>query len=174
VLPTQEHKLHVLILVAALFTLIPTVVSNAWSVSKKRPLLWTPLFTLLPFAVQVVFAVAWAKFSPAGILQLHPRLFIFGVGLIFCTNICKLMLAHLCALSYNPWRWSMAPFVIGALNGLLPRLFPGTPSPFDEETLFLVGIVWAFVSYAHFVFGVIRELTTILGIYCFTITRKQE
>lgn len=146
---------------------------SVYQVSRKVSSWSRPLSKLLPFAVLGAVATHWVYLHPSFFLA-HPRVMIFSFGLVFGQMICSLMLAHVCAADYTPVRPVLLPLLFAWLNNvagplLLPDLFPLVDPTTSLYALFVANLA----IYAHFVLGVIDELTTFLKIRCFHIVPRE-
>ncbi|CAM6036351.1 unnamed protein product [Sphagnum compactum] len=166
-----------MMMVAAVLPTVGYNVLNVYKVVKRRnSSMLAALAMLLPFLALVGSITLWGWVSPSDMLQNQPHLVILGTGFAFGLLVGRLILAHLCeepkglktgmfmALSYLPFAIS---------NALSAQVFDG--KPLMNETWVLLGYcAFTFSLYAHFVIGVIQEITSALGIYCFRIGKVQN
>ncbi|CAK9228192.1 unnamed protein product [Sphagnum troendelagicum] len=152
-------------------------VLNVYKVVKRRKSsMLAALAMLLPFIALLAAVTLWGWLSPSDIFRNQPHLVILGTGFAFGFLVGRLILAHLCeepkglktgmctALLY-------LPFAVG--NALSAGVFNG--KPLVNETWVLLGYcAFAFSLYAHFAIGVVQEITSALGIYCFRIGKVEN
>lgn len=156
--------------------LVPTVLDSVYTIyTRGRQREWTePLAKLFPFVQHLVLVVAWAGLSPSGVFESHPRTFMLANCFLFCSMICKMMLAHLCAVDFRHFRSSTLPLTLAVASSLLPVLAPGALPVVSEEVALHAVLVLHVAAYAHFVYHVIDEITDILGIRCLFLTDEQK
>ena len=150
-----------------------TVLGNCREVAKRASLPSAAL-TLLPFLTLHLTALAWLWWSPTGLFERHPRVFLFACGFLFCNLVCKLMLAHITAQRYKPWRSVLVPWLVGvgAVFGA-NRLRKGGIGERGEDVVLYALLLSNFVFWLHFTVFVIAEITDILGIHAFSITKNR-
>jgi ethanolaminephosphotransferase len=215
-----DERMTIVIVAAGALTVLPTVAHNIYTVykalatakatpshSESGPFVHDrlaslsyadPILRLVPFALLYTCAWLWAQPHAGnnvdGIMQSHPRLFVFAFGFLFCYLICKLMLAHLTAVDFCPFRWEVLPMTalitaqVFDRNGLV---FPWSPLPAlapvwgwlcgvplvgptlgqltGQEGVLLALLLFHFGLWLHFVVHVINEVTRALGICAFSI-----
>jgi hypothetical protein len=168
--------------------LLASSVPHAHSLS-----LWHPVATLSPFVVIWGGALLWAVMSPSQILASHTRTFLFAHGFLFCSFVCRLMLAH---LSLQPAatavHWALVPGVLAIVNAIVldkpyideavRYMFAFCHGSFDVFSLFLcilaqtsvlILLAFAFLLWLHLVIVASGEIATALGINILTLTQKQ-
>ncbi|ETW01153.1 hypothetical protein H310_06755 [Aphanomyces invadans] len=123
---------------------------------------------IAPFIAFLGASLAYGVYSPSNILASHPRLFLWTIGLISCKMVMHIMLAHLCEEPYWLVRKSFA--VIVAIVGLF---YAGLIPVALEEAAFFAVFALVVAVYAHMVFFVVVDMTTILKIKVFTVKEKQ-
>lgn len=74
------------------------------------------LTRLLPLLVLTLCANVWYFISPTQIFTAHPRLFCWTVGLLYTKMCIHLMLSHLCAEPFRPFRRTFYPFMLFAIH----------------------------------------------------------
>ena len=159
---------------------LPTIGSNVGNVFRAvqrddKFSLAVAMTRMLPFCFVVGSAFVWVYFSPADIMQRHPQLVIWALALLFSKLVTHLMIAHLCEEEYHPFGKTMALFVFIGLHAgsslfkwfKIDEEFIGYS--LNEEFLLYEFFAISAFAYAHLVFCVVWEVTTILGIKCFTI-----
>ncbi|KAL2233467.1 UNVERIFIED_CONTAM: Choline/ethanolaminephosphotransferase 1 [Sesamum indicum] len=163
------------LLIMVVFAVIPTVSSNVHNVLKvvraRRGSMLLALAMLFPFVVLVGGVTIWAYLSPADIIGNYPHLLVVGTGLAFGFLVGRMILAHLCdeprGLKTNMcMSLFYLPFAIA--NALTARLNDGVPLV-DEFWVLLGYFAYTVVLYLHFATSVINEITSALGIYCFSV-----
>ena len=151
-----------------------TVLGNCREVAKRTSLLSASV-TLLPFLALHLSALAWLTYSPSSVFLRHPRVFLFACGFLFCNLVCKLMLAHITAQTYRPWRTVLLPWLTGV--GLVfasTWLRKGGMGVIGEDALLWCLLLLNAGFWLHFTVNVIIEIKGILGIHAFSITKKRE
>ncbi|RHY33519.1 hypothetical protein DYB32_001593 [Aphanomyces invadans] len=111
---------------------------------------------IAPFIAFLGASLAYGVYSPSNILASHPRLFLWTIGLISCKE------------PYWLVRKSFA--VIVAIIGLF---YAGLIPVALEEAAFFAVFALVVAVYAHMVFFVVVDMTTILKIKVFTVKEKQ-
>jgi len=133
---------------------------------------WTPV--LVSFRLSLL----WFHAQPA-LWITYPRWCMLTLGVGFAEMTCELILRHVCGNERVPLLMRPhIPLVIGALNAAL-SLLPADPyRPFGFGAgVALIPAEWALVifvaltysSFAHWVYNVIDEICTALGIRCLVI-----
>eukprot|EP00993_Chasmostoma_nieuportense_P000501 NODE_1461_length_1496_cov_69.593134_g1383_i0.p1 GENE.NODE_1461_length_1496_cov_69.593134_g1383_i0~~NODE_1461_length_1496_cov_69.593134_g1383_i0.p1 ORF type:complete len:433 (+),score=120.96 NODE_1461_length_1496_cov_69.593134_g1383_i0:67-1365(+) len=131
------------------------------------------LTRLLPMTILAALACVWVAFSPVGIIQQHPRLVCWTIGLLFAKLVTHLMLAHLCAMEYHPLRRTLLPMFFFGGHVALDMAINHKALSIDEGLMLYEFFLLAVVTYLHMVFGVIGEMKKILGIQCFSIPKRK-
>ncbi|OAE27121.1 hypothetical protein AXG93_900s1070 [Marchantia polymorpha subsp. ruderalis] len=159
---------------------VPTVgynISNVHKVIKARGTsMVSALAMVLPFVALLTGIVTWAWLSPSDILATQPHLVLVGSGFAFGFLVGRLILAHLCD-EPKGLKTSMCTALVvlplGIANALSAKLLGG--APLVNEVVVLLGYC-AYTSslYLHFAVGVIHEITSALGIYCFRLGKKKD
>lgn len=158
---------------------------------------WTYRVALTRYSVMVaIFAMFffWMMFSPSNILERHPRLLMWTVGLIFFKLVTGLMVAHLCDEPYYPLgKTATVAGVLLCHSGLSWYMYvrntTGVKNPekvfsastrvpswlgAQEDTLLFELLTLTVASCSHFVVSIIHEVTSVLNIHCFFITPTPE
>ena len=168
--PIGKWQTHWFVIGGGWLSVAATAYGNMREVSKRQSLLKGPLITLLPFIALHVTSLLWIHHSPSDLFTRHPRLFLLSSGFLFCNLVCKLMLAHITAQPYKPLRTVLLPLL--AVVGFVMLVRPA--AGWVEDVLLYVLLVLHFVFWLHFVVGVIDEITEVLGIYAFSITKRRK
>ena len=172
--PIGSLATHWFVIGGGWLSVAATVAGNCREIA-KRTALSTAVVTLLPFLALHLSALAWLTYSPSGVFVRHPRVFLFACGFLFCNLVCKLMLAHITAQVYRPWRTVLVPWLvgIGLVFGSRVVMKGGLGAGGEDVVLgcllLLNGGFWL-----HFTVSVITEITGILGIHAFSITKQRE
>ena len=167
--PIGKLQTHWFVIGGGWLAVATTALGNMREVAKKQPLLSGPLLTLAPFAVLWATSLLWIHLSPSSVFARHPRVFLLSSGFLFCNLVCKLMLAHITAQPYKPLRLVLIPLL--AVVGLVLLLRPAAGV---EDALLYALLALHVAFWLHFVVSVIREITSILGIYAFSITKRRK
>eukprot|EP00612_Vaucheria_litorea_P003303 CAMPEP_0171459656 /NCGR_PEP_ID=MMETSP0945-20130129/4850_1 /TAXON_ID=109269 /ORGANISM="Vaucheria litorea, Strain CCMP2940" /LENGTH=277 /DNA_ID=CAMNT_0011985713 /DNA_START=299 /DNA_END=1132 /DNA_ORIENTATION=+ len=95
----------------------------------------------------------------------HPFMTVFMFGLINLDMFCSLMLAHIANADFRPFRPIMLPLFLWTLAKCLNVGF--------DENLALFGCLAVNVLYSVcFIYGMGREVRDVLGIYAFSIKKR--
>ena len=130
---------------------------------------------LLPFLILDALALAWVYWSPTDILALHPRLFVWTLGLLHSKLVLHLMLAHLCGEEYHPFRKTLVPIFYVAGHWIFTSFAHGSDVVSVSETVVLQEFfLVALLSYGHLVVSVILEVSTVLNVPIFTVPKKMQ
>lgn len=112
-----------------------------------------------------------ALFSPSNIVETHPKELMACLGLCFAREVAYLQIAHLQEDEYNPLNWPN--FLILTLL-IVNNSLHAWGFPFVSEYEFLITMtVFAFVSYLHWVYFGIQEITEELKIPVFSSQRNK-
>lgn len=127
---------------------------------------WRSATSLVPFIV--LFLCTWVHMVVKVDLWITlPRTFLHLVASLFVEMTTELMLAHMCRTPYQPWRWTMFPFVV------LTSLSWSSELSFRRD----VWVWYAAASCTYLSFKtclVIREICELLRIYCFDIVSERD
>ncbi|GJY52305.1 choline/ethanolaminephosphotransferase 1-like protein [Tanacetum coccineum] len=164
----------VVLLFMILFAVIPTLTFNVQNVYKvvqsRKGSMLNALAMLIPFCVLLGVVILWDLMSPTDLMGNYPHMVVMGSGLAFGFLVGRMILSHLCdepkglktsmsvSLFYLP---------IAIANTLTARLNDGIPW-IDEKWVLLGFCVYTGALYLHFATSVIHEITSALGIACFS------
>eukprot|EP01083_Nonionella_stella_P077789 212575_1 len=142
------------------------VIRHQKKIGKSKLELLGPFYRAVPYLMHVFLIALEIFHSPSNIYIEQPRLFVLAHGFVFCYYVCRLMLCHICGQKYVPVE--MSQFL------LLPYLFTyNCYSKFVPDTAALgIMLMCAFWLWIHLSVSVIREMTDILGIYCFFLGKR--
>jgi ethanolaminephosphotransferase len=129
---------------------------------------------LIPFFAFTTLAVAWILMSPTDILTRYPRLMFWTIGLLFAKLVTHLMIAHLCAVEYHPFRRTLVPIFFFPLHTTLTWLLQQGEVELNEDVVVVEFFLIAMAAYVHLVFGCIQEFKAVLGIHCFYISKQKQ
>ena len=121
---------------------------------------------LTPMVGLTALMVAWAVLSPEyHVVSEHPYLFLLGCGFQFALLMGRIILGHLCeerrGMMAAMWL-SLATLPLGVANAAAGAVLP--------EIYFLyLNAAYGIAVYVHFAMGVTDEITTLLGIKCFSL-----
>mmetsp|Transcript_3048 Transcript_3048/g.8083 ORF Transcript_3048/g.8083 Transcript_3048/m.8083 type:complete len:385 (-) Transcript_3048:371-1525(-) len=171
----QNNSVFVLgLAIGALVTIIGNAVAVYKSEYRTKHLKVSfvrALSKALPFLALNALAYAWLRLSKKNIMELHPRLVIWTLGLAFAKLVMLLIVAHMCREEYHPWRRSIMPIFFMAAH-VCYSVIQNNYSSLDEkqiiEELFFVSVL----AYSHMAYSLVRDCCEILDIYCFTIKKK--
>ena len=147
------------------------------------------LTRLIPALVVTVFGQIWIYVSPRKIYQLHPRLCIWTLGLLYTKLAIHLMIAHMCNIEYHPFRRTFVPFVYLAAHvsityclsrySLIEQInADGSRSrseenSFNERLLLFEFFSLATVTFVHLVINVVIDTSAALKVPIFTVPREK-
>jgi len=141
------------------------VESNTLSVAVTRAL---PLFLTL------AFSYTWVVHSPSNIMARYPRTLLWVLGLVMAKLVVGIMVAHLCEAEYHPFSKTIAVFLFLAFHAAAGcYMFPGEVEGRHEDLLLFEMAALMIMSMTHMVAVLAHEVSSVLGIYVFIITRKR-
>uniref|UniRef100_A0A7S4I6K8 Uncharacterized protein n=1 Tax=Odontella aurita TaxID=265563 RepID=A0A7S4I6K8_9STRA len=150
-----------LIAIAAVVALAHEMIFKALYVCRKYGS--KAMLNLLPFLI-LAFGTLWIGTMDPSILVRNPRTCMHLISALFVEMVTQLMLDHMTAQDFKPYRASLAPFCVLAVlvsGGLL------SDELVDDYLLtFTVGI-WVYLFMKIRV--TIHEISCALGIWCFDI-----
>jgi len=163
---------------ATLINVVINMITVAKHVKENPQKGFTPagaLWQLWPYMTLLFSMTLYIYLSPANMMEYHPQLVMWATGILQCKLIMHMMLAHLCDCQFNLMRKTLIPiFIIGihasiqCVTGILSE--PYCIQPLAEEKTIVIGLaILVFVTYLHMVVHLVREITTVLNIACFTI-----
>lgn len=142
--------------------------------------LTAPLLRLLPFPITILLQLLWLSIpSYQSSHIIHSPLFLpflCGWGLQFAHTVGKMILAHVTKQKFpvfDPlWVWTAVLALDVNLPILLgrPPLFQNTPDRVTITVWFT--LLLNILTYGHFVYNVIGDITNYLGIACFTVRKR--
>eukprot|EP01006_Ploeotia_vitrea_P038287 TRINITY_DN66224_c8_g3_i2.p1 TRINITY_DN66224_c8_g3~~TRINITY_DN66224_c8_g3_i2.p1 ORF type:complete len:462 (+),score=36.17 TRINITY_DN66224_c8_g3_i2:82-1386(+) len=147
------------------------------------------LLQTLPMMTLIILTAVWISVSPSHIVLQHPRLICWTVGLLFAKLVTHLQIAHVCAAEYKPYSRTMIPLFFTAIHiGLTLYLTPkearGATTTgkgngeynrnVQEELILYEFFLLSLFAYVHLTGGVIKEMTHVLGIYCFSVKKRPK
>ncbi|XWS34265.1 hypothetical protein CRYUN_Cryun21dG0025600 [Craigia yunnanensis] len=161
------------------FGVLPTFACNINNVHKviqaRKGSMVLALSMLYPFVVLVGGVLVWDYLSPSDIIRKYPHLVTLGTGLAFGFLVGRMILAHLCDEPKGlktSMCMSLLYIPLAIANVFTARLNDGVPLV-DEFWILLGYLVFTTSLYLHFAISVIHEITTALGIYCFSSAKIQ-
>jgi len=117
---------------------------------------------LLPGLLVGGLSYIWVYFSPTDILNRHPHIFMITIGIVYCSLVGRIILARMTKAQFLLWHVPMFPLFITATNAIAGGII-------DEEILLYLYLIFAIITYLHFVHIVVRTLCDYLGINALTI-----
>ena len=163
------------IAVSSFFTIIGNAIAvykSKYRVKHMKVHYVKALSKTLPFIALNSLAYLWLRLSKKNIMDLHPRLVIWTLGLAFAKLVMLLIVAHMCDEDYHPWRRSIMPIFFMAAHvcySMVQNTYEGLDEKQIIEELFVVSVL----AYSHMAYSLIRDCCEILDIYCFTIKEKK-
>jgi ethanolaminephosphotransferase len=146
------------------------------------------LLNLLPFVTILVAYPFWCVAEPE-LLGTYPRTMMILFGTLFVEMTCALMMDHMTLKDFNPIRLVVFPLVLFPILHLMPAFLEGRgiamPSvlamlpiwgpSFQDSANYLFAYVGLAVMFLTFKSTIqINEITEVLGIWCFNITKKRD
>ncbi|QDZ26020.1 CDP-alcohol phosphatidyltransferase [Chloropicon primus] len=131
------------------------------------------LSKILPFVALNSLAFLWLSLSKKNIMELHPRLVVWTLGLAFAKLVMLLIVAHMCDEEYHPWRRSIIPIFFMAAHvcySMLQKNYDGLDEKLIIEELFVVSVL----AYSHMAYSLVNDCCKILDINCFTIKKQSK
>ncbi|KDO22507.1 hypothetical protein SPRG_11691 [Saprolegnia parasitica CBS 223.65] len=177
ILPGVLHNTIFLgvMIASSTFTVLANLINVIKTVHAQKGSFLIALTRLTPFAILNGLALLWAILSPANIKAIHPRMFLWTIGLLNSKLVLHLMLAHLCGEEYHPFRKTLVPIFYVAAHWGFSHWQGIYPVQKETETLFLNEFFFiSFVAYIHIVVSVIYEVKTALGITVFTVPAANQ
>ncbi|XP_075440603.1 ethanolaminephosphotransferase 1-like isoform X1 [Ascaphus truei] len=150
----------------------PQTLYNIIIAHRQKTLLKASLYEgLLPLvSPSLLFALltVWVIFSPCGIMEKQPRLFLWMVGVTFSNVTCRVIICQMSNTRSEVLHWLLVPLLLlvcTAVSGQLGRM--------EEMALF---IFTASATAAHIHYGVCvgRQLSEHLNIYIFSLKKRYE
>ena len=131
----------------------------------------------VPLFLSLSLVYVWAVYSPSDILSRYPRELLWVCGLVVVKLDVGIMVAHLCEQEYHPFTRTMCVFLFLAAHGAGLSLWSrynddALQAKHEDIILAEMGILLVF-SIAHMVASLAHEVSSILGIWVFTITSKR-
>ena len=147
---------------------IKTVIAAVHARGESRR---SALKILTPMIGLTVLMSAWAALSPGQhVMSDHPYLFLLGCGFQFALLMGRIILGHLCeerrGMMAGMWL-ALLPLVLGAANAAAGVVWP-------EVYFILLNTAYGIAVYVHFAMGVTHEITTLLGIKCFSLPKRAK
>ena len=114
---------------------------------------------------------AWALLSPGQhVVREHAYLFLLGCGFQFALLMGRIILGHLCeerrGMMAAMWI-ALLPLVLGVANAAAGVVWP-------EVYFLLFNTLYGIAVYVHFAMGVTHEITSLLGIKCFSLPKRAK
>ncbi|XP_053571852.1 ethanolaminephosphotransferase 1-like [Bombina bombina] len=148
----------------------PQTLYNIYIGYRQKTLLKSSLYEgLLPLvSPSLLFAMltAWVVFSPSGILENQPRLFLWMVGVTFSNVTCRVIICQMTNTRSEVFHWLLIPLVAviwAAVYGFLGSM---------EETAFFILTATATAAHLHYGICVGRQLSKHLKIYIFSLKKR--
>jgi len=175
----QDLPLNECFLLFGLVGLLFNIASSSRNViaarRKEGKSLVSPLFGLLPFAINTATNVAWLHGSPA-ILRGHLMPFAFFWGISFAYQVGLLITAHTTHAPFPFYNALMLWSAVGALDANAPLLFgrAGLIHANVHRAVYFVyaSVAVAFLVYAFFIYDVVGTICEYMDMNCLTIKYK--
>uniref|UniRef100_A0A8C5Q7E0 Ethanolaminephosphotransferase 1 n=1 Tax=Leptobrachium leishanense TaxID=445787 RepID=A0A8C5Q7E0_9ANUR len=167
------HMNHILIsfvVGCSLFISIPQTMNNIFQGYKQKTLLKPSLYEgLLPLfsaSLLCVLLGVWVAYSPCGILEKQPRLFLWMVGITFSNFTCRVIISQMTNTRCEVLHWMLFPLLLAvgaAVSGLLGSM---------EEMTFIIFTLCATAAHIHYGVCVGKQLSEHLNIYVFSLKKR--
>lgn len=172
----QNNSLFVLFIAAgSFFTILgncAAVYKSTHRVKHMKVSFLRALSKTLPFLALSTLTFLWLRLAKKNIMELHPRLVIWTLGLCFAKLVMLLIVAHMCDEEYHPWRRSIIPIFFIAAH-VCYSVVQNNYASLDEkqiiEELFFISVL----AYSHMAYSLVNDCCEILDIYCFSIKKKK-
>jgi hypothetical protein len=124
---------------------------------------------LTPMVGLTVLMSAWAVLSPGCYVAKEQQyMFLLGCGFQFALLMGRIILGHLCeerrGMMAAMWL-ALATLPLGVANA-------AAGAPWPEIYFLRLNVVYGIAVYVHFAHGVTDEITTLLGIKCFSLPKR--
>lgn len=113
-----------------------------------------------------------SRMSPANIMLTHPRRVMYAYGFQFILMTLRIQLSGVTLDKFNPFRRTTLVTWAALIAHIIHVQLYGV-SFMDETLMYLILDIVSFISLAHFIYYVTKELQAILGINLLTLTEKQ-
>jgi ethanolaminephosphotransferase len=148
---------------------IITIAYNLHSVYKKTQSQFPKaLYNTFSFFYMIISMLLAGYLSATNLLSRQMRYMMYFGGLSFAKLVGVLQTAHVAGVEYNPDRKGIwITFTLLNVNTIYGAI---TKHPLIDEDLLLYGLTFAsLIIYGHFVYNVIRQFTSVLGIRTFVV-----
>ncbi|KAF4652701.1 CDP-alcohol phosphatidyltransferase [Perkinsus olseni] len=145
----------------------------------KRPRIRDALSCAFPFCLGGILSSLWVCWSYDNVMDKHPRLVIWMIGLIFSKLVTHIQVAHVCGEKYTAWRKTyLLPLIIipincgigyyfGSADNATTSSFTGGAPPIDESSLLIFMTFTAAIGWINMAYGVLTEMvSTVKRDYC--------
>ncbi|KAK2562298.1 Ethanolaminephosphotransferase 1 [Acropora cervicornis] len=120
---------------------------------------------MLSFGGLVALFYTWLLLSPAGILELQPRMFFTATGIVFSNITCRLIVSTMSGQRCQPFNVMLLPVCAIIL------IVPFVQSAQVEVAILALYTAGVAVFHVHYGVFVVRELCDHLHINCFSIKK---
>ncbi|KAF4653147.1 CDP-alcohol phosphatidyltransferase [Perkinsus olseni] len=136
----------------------------------KRPRIRDALSCAFPFCLGGILSSLWVCWSYDNVMDKHPRLVIWMIGLIFSKLVTHIQVAHVCGEKYSAWRKTyLLPLIIipincgigyyfGSADNATTSSFTGGAPPIDESSLLIFMTFTAAIGWINMAYGVLTEM----------------
>ncbi|KAM4704812.1 ethanolaminephosphotransferase 1-like [Rhinophrynus dorsalis] len=154
----------------SLLIAFPQTLYNIYIAYQQRALLKNSLYEgllplLSPTLLFIILSV-WVIFSPCGILEKQPRLFLWMVGVTFSNVTCRVIICQMSNTRSEVFHWLLIPLVLvvsAAIFGQLGRM---------EEMIFFIFTAAATAAHVHYGVCVGKQLSQHFNIYIFSLKKR--
>lgn len=151
----------------ATFGFIQETFSKALLVSWRYGI--SSLQTLLPFVTLCVCTFVVGMYNPEIWIRM-PRTTIHLISGLFVEMCAQLMLDHITAQKYNPYRWVLFPLV-GLTIAIITSQVQASPWT-DDFLIVYTSSLWTFLVLKMTL--IVHEICTVLNIWCFDIVTPRH
>ncbi|CAH2285127.1 ethanolaminephosphotransferase 1-like [Pelobates cultripes] len=171
----MTHVLITFLVGCSLLISVPQTVHNIFRGYNQKtllkPSLYEGLLPLLSPSLLCFLLSIWVAYSPCGILEKQPRLFLWMLGVTFSNVTCRVIISQMTNTRCEVFHWMLFPLILlvgAAVSGLLGQV---------EEITFIAFTLLTTAAHVHygvcvgrFVQG--KQLSKHLNIYVFSIRKR--
>jgi ethanolaminephosphotransferase len=141
----------------------------------------TPIQALLPYLTLLFSWIIWMYCSPASLMQTNTLLSCSTYGIVSAYLVTRLVLCRVTDEIAPKFYYILLPLPFIALFAAASQLFYANAEPSTlgalrnaDFYLLVTYLIYVTVFYAHFVYDVIENITEHLGIYCFSLVKRNQ
>lgn len=138
----------------------------------------TPIQSLFPYFVLLICWVLWMYFSPAGLIYNYTLLSCSTFGIISAYLVTRVVLARVCDEILPKFYYILVPLpfltTLAMVSDTLLSAQSGEQQADIDLYAMIAYLIYVLCFYAHFVYDVVENITEFLGIYCFSIAKRNQ